>query len=39
MNLILLFLANCTGSGIEFTDKVKRETCVLEVIRDLVGQK
>ena len=39
MNLILLFLTNCIGSGIEFTDKVKRETCILEVIRDLARQK
>ena len=39
LNLILYFLANCCGSGIEFTDKVKRETCVIEVLKDLANQR
>ena len=39
LNLILLVIANCCGSGVEFTDKVKRETCVVEVLRDLAKQR
>ena len=39
LNLILLVLTNITGTGIEYTDKVKRETCILEVILDLTGRK
>ena len=39
LNLILPFITNCVCSGREFADKVARETCVLEVIRDIVTQK